>query len=61
MHICGLNHLLEESGSDRICRNLVSGTWEAMGPPVPALRETVLWLQDSALLQALAQVMLSMK
>lgn len=38
MPICGLNHLLEESQSDRLCRNLASGTWEAGRPPVPVLR-----------------------
>lgn len=38
MHICGLNHLFEESQSDRICRNMTGGTWEAMRPPVPVLR-----------------------
>lgn len=61
MHIFGLNHLLEESQCDRICRNLVSGSWETMRPLVPVLRETLLRLQDSALLQALAQVMSSVK
>lgn len=39
MHVCGLSHLLEESQSDRICRNMIGGTWEAMRPPVPVLRE----------------------
>lgn len=39
MHICGLSHLLEESQSDRICRNVTGGTWETMRPPVPVPRE----------------------
>lgn len=38
MHICGLNPLLEESQSDRICRYMTGRTWEAMRPPVPVLR-----------------------